>query len=144
MLYPALESQIKHVPPDVVSSKWVNLSNTSQEQVRRLLRAVQRPVVARYRDDSKRAEAQLAIHSFIETLERKLPRFPFPPNTKDAHFDYEKLLDSNVSRHTFWTENNPIFTKLELALFRGSAYTGYTFHWLTERGYSKGGSFARC
>ncbi len=94
--YPGLEAQFKHIPPSVVSSKWVNLSSTSQEQVRELLRAVERPVIAKYTDDKKRAMAQAAIGSFIESVERKLPRFPFPPNTPDAHFDYEKLLDANV------------------------------------------------
>ena len=50
----------------------------------------------RYRDEERRAEAQVAIEAFLSTVERKLPRFPFPPRTKDAQFDYERLLDGNV------------------------------------------------
>lgn len=79
-----------------MNSKWVNLSIPAQEQVRGLFRAVERTLLMRYRDEEKRVEAQLALNSFLQDVERKLPRFPFPPDTKDAHFDYEKLLESNV------------------------------------------------
>ncbi|KAI9886003.1 MAG: hypothetical protein M1823_002225, partial [Watsoniomyces obsoletus] len=94
--FPSLEPQIKRVAPDVVNSKWSNLSPPAQEQVRDLFRTVARPLLMRYRDEERRLEAQEAIGDFLETLDRKLPRFPFPPGTRDAHFDYEKLLDSNV------------------------------------------------
>ncbi|KAI9792397.1 MAG: hypothetical protein M1816_002281 [Peltula sp. TS41687] len=95
--FPTLEQEIKLVPPEVVNSKWVNLSVPAQEQVRGLFTAVERTLVMRDRDEDKRAEAQLALNSLLQDLERKLPRFPFPPDTKDAHFDYEKLLESNRS-----------------------------------------------
>ncbi|KAI9782274.1 MAG: hypothetical protein M1816_001936 [Peltula sp. TS41687] len=89
------QQDTKHVPPEVVNSKWVNLSVPAQEQVRGLFRAVERPLFMRYRDEDKRAEAQFAVTALLQEVERKLPGFPFPPDTRDAHFDYEKLLESN-------------------------------------------------
>lgn len=94
--FPSLEPQIKRVAPDVVNSKWMNLSPPAQDQVRELFRTVARPLLMRYRDDERRAEAEEAMGDFLQTVDRKLPRFPFPPGTRDAHFDYQKLLDSNV------------------------------------------------
>lgn len=33
-------------------------------------------------------------------LERRLPRMPFPPLTKDAGFDHESVLNEHVRLHT--------------------------------------------
>ena len=61
-----------------------------------LFQAVERPVMMRYHDPRRREEAQVALTPVLRTLRRKLPRMAFPPNTKEAHFNYESMLDSNV------------------------------------------------
>ena len=96
---PTLQPEIKQIPPDTVNSKWVNLSQPAQEQVRGLFKSAERAVYMRARDEEKKAEAQFAVETLLQGVERKLPRFPFPPDTRDAHFDYEKLLGSNVSTY---------------------------------------------
>lgn len=96
---PILEPQIRRIAPDVVQAHWSSLTPAAQESVRALFRDAARPVLMRYRDGERRVEAQAAIDEFLRVVERKLPRFPFPPGTRDAHFEYEKLLDSNVCRN---------------------------------------------
>ena len=94
--YPTLQPEIRHIAPETVNTKWINLSPAAQRQVRDLIRAAARPVLVRYRDDDRRVEAQAAVDELRDEIERKLPRFPFPPDTRDGHFDYEALLDGNV------------------------------------------------
>ena len=71
-------------------------------------------------DEGRRIEAQVAVASITRTyilssfispsiadkghsLGRRLPRMPFPPGTKEVHFNYEALLDSNVGRTSLST-----------------------------------------
>ncbi|KAI9832353.1 MAG: hypothetical protein M1826_002039 [Phylliscum demangeonii] len=93
---PILRRETKQIAPETVNAKWVNLSESSQEQVRALFRAVARPVLVHQRDDDeRRAEVQAGLDALLSGMEHKLPRFPFPPDTKDEHFDFEKLLAGN-------------------------------------------------
>ncbi|KAI9697241.1 MAG: hypothetical protein M1836_004805 [Candelina mexicana] len=93
--YPVLKARTKTVPSEVVASKWEVLSEPVQIRLLDLFKAVQRPVLSSYRDPKRRNEAHSALAPVVRTLAKRLPRMPFPSNTKDWHFDYEKLLDSN-------------------------------------------------
>ena len=93
---PALEPQIRRIAPEIVNAQWTNLSPAAQDHMRHMLRDTARPVLMRYREGERRIEAQAAIDDFLQSVDRKLPRFPFPPSTRDVHFEYEKMLDSNV------------------------------------------------
>ncbi|KAI9843854.1 MAG: hypothetical protein M1838_002426 [Thelocarpon superellum] len=93
--FPTLKARIKHISQDVVTSQWTPLPESAQQHVRQLFQAVERPVLMRHRDQRRRAEVQVALAPVLRTLHRKLPRMAFPPTTKDAHFNYEHLLDQN-------------------------------------------------
>ncbi|KAI9820655.1 MAG: hypothetical protein M1827_005024 [Pycnora praestabilis] len=91
----SLKPRIRHIPQDVVTSKWEVLTGPVQDQVRELFKAVQRPVVMMHQDENRRSEAQTALKFVSRSLEKKLPRWPFPPNVKDSHFNYEELLNGS-------------------------------------------------
>ncbi len=76
------------------------LTEPSQSRLLNLFETVQRPVLTSYRDDKGKREAQSALAPVVRTLGKRLPRMPFPTYTKDWHFDFEKILDSNVRRYT--------------------------------------------
>lgn len=99
--YAALKARVRHVPSEVVASKWEVLSEPSQSRLLDLFKAVQRPVLASHHDEKRRSEIQSALAPVVRTLGKRLPRMPFPTNTKDWHFDYEKILEKNVRNQTY-------------------------------------------
>ncbi|KAI9795237.1 MAG: hypothetical protein M1835_006133 [Candelina submexicana] len=109
--YPVLKARTKTVPSEVVASKWEVLSDPVQTRLLDLFKAVQRPVLSSHRDPKRRNEAQSALAPVVRTLARRLPRMPFPSTTKDWHFDYEKLLDSNRTLESLLT---PTIHSIEL------------------------------
>ncbi|KAI9718234.1 MAG: hypothetical protein M1812_004224 [Candelaria pacifica] len=109
--YMTLTARIKSIPSEVVASKWEVISDPAQARLLDLFKAVQRPVLTNYRDDKTRNEAQSALALVVRTLGKRLPRMPFPSNTKDWHFDYEKLLDGNRTLESLLT---PAIHSIEL------------------------------
>lgn len=92
-----LKPRTRNIPQDVVASKWVPPSQLVQQQVRELFKAAKRPVILSRRDDRRRLEAETILGAVVRKLEDQLPKMPFPPKTKDVHFDLEKLIERNVS-----------------------------------------------
>ncbi|KAF2460213.1 CENP-Q, a CENPA-CAD centromere complex subunit-domain-containing protein [Lineolata rhizophorae] len=90
-----LKPRVRKIPQHVITSKWAPLGASTQQQTRDLIRAAKRPVTIGIRDDRRRIEAEVTLGSVIRKLERQLPRMPFPPNTRDFHFDLEALIDRN-------------------------------------------------
>ncbi|KZF20007.1 hypothetical protein L228DRAFT_250428 [Xylona heveae TC161] len=93
--YTTLKPRIQRIPKETVTSKWEPLSEIAQARVRDLFFDVERPVIALYRQEKRRGEAQHAVNAVVRRLQQRLPRMPFPPQTKDLHLDYEGLLNSN-------------------------------------------------
>jgi kinetochore protein Fta7 len=94
--FPTLKPHVRRIPRQTVSTKWDVLSQAAQEQARELFKAIERPVLMSYRNDRRREEAQSILGSVLRKLTTKIPRMPFPSQTKDIHFNYEMLLDANV------------------------------------------------
>ena len=92
-----LKPRTRNIPQDVVASKWVPPSQLVQQQVRELFKSAKRPVILSRRDDRRRLEAETILGAVVRKLEDRLPKMPFPPKTKDVHFDLEKLIEQNVS-----------------------------------------------
>ncbi|KAI9804593.1 MAG: hypothetical protein M1833_006666 [Piccolia ochrophora] len=92
--FPHLKPRVKRVSLESVK-KWEKLPSLTQERVRRMFDAVERPVMMRYRDGKRRVEAQTALASLMRRLAKGLAKLPFPQTTKDAHFDHDKLLEMN-------------------------------------------------
>lgn len=70
----------------------------------------------RQRDERKRVEAQAALGGVVKTLERRLPRMPFPPLTKNAVFDYESVLNEHrvLETQLSTTRNTIDLMKIEI------------------------------
>ncbi|QKX59901.1 uncharacterized protein TRUGW13939_07043 [Talaromyces rugulosus] len=108
--FASLKPRTQNVSKRTIKAKWSNLPDAAQEKVRAMFRTLERPVIVLQRDERKRVEAQTALGSVVKTLERRLPRMPFPPMTKDATFDYEatlnehRLLDAQLSTATNTTD----------------------------------------
>ncbi|KAF2497689.1 hypothetical protein BU16DRAFT_482847 [Lophium mytilinum] len=66
-----------------------------QEQIKNIFKTALRPVVASRRDERRRLEAEQVVGAMIRKLEQRLPKMPFPPNTKDTDFDLEKVVERN-------------------------------------------------
>ncbi|OKL61684.1 hypothetical protein UA08_02981 [Talaromyces atroroseus] len=90
-----LKPHVKNVSKHTIKSKWTALPEPVQDKVRSMFRSLERPVIVRQRDERKRIEAQTALTAVVKTLERRLPRMPFPPLTKDTVFDHESMLNEH-------------------------------------------------
>ncbi|CAF9927760.1 hypothetical protein IMSHALPRED_007302 [Imshaugia aleurites] len=91
----SLKSRVKHVPQDIIRSKWTVLDRDAQAKVEGLLRSVEMPVLASYSSEQRKVEAQVALRFITGTLCKRLPRMPFPQKAKGMHFDYETLVKDN-------------------------------------------------
>ena len=121
--FAALKPRFRYINQDVIKTKWEVLPEHVQRRVQEILVAGERPVIARLPEETKRIEAQAALGAITKTLGisipsswlealllttfgrlvKRLPRMPFPPKTKEEHFNYEALISKNVrSRHLFW------------------------------------------
>lgn len=67
-----------------------------------LFRSVGLPVLAKHTKAAGKLEAQDAIALVTRGLCKRLPKMPFPPTTKEWHFDYDGLAKSNVGLPYFW------------------------------------------
>ncbi|OCL12131.1 hypothetical protein AOQ84DRAFT_360907 [Glonium stellatum] len=90
-----LKARTRNIPQNVVASKWAPPSQLVQQQVRELFKAAKRPVILSRRDDRRRLEAETILGAVVRKLEDRLPKMPFPPKTKEVHFDLEKLIERN-------------------------------------------------
>ncbi|EED15498.1 conserved hypothetical protein [Talaromyces stipitatus ATCC 10500] len=111
-----LKPQVKNVSKHTIKSKWSSLPEPAQGKVRELFRSLERPVIVRQRDERKRIEAQVALGGVVKTLERRLPRMPFPPLTKDAVFDHESVLNEHrvLETQLSTTRNTVDLLKMEI------------------------------
>ncbi|EEA22613.1 hypothetical protein TMatcc_001458 [Talaromyces marneffei ATCC 18224] len=111
-----LKPQVRNVSKHTIKSKWSSLPEPVQNKVRELFRSLERPVIVRQRDEKKRIEAQVALGGVVKTLERRLPRMPFPPLTKDAGFDHESVLNEHrvLETQLSTTRNTIDLLKLEI------------------------------
>jgi len=96
--FQCLKPRTRDISYSILKSKWASLPPPAQQQVREILKAARRPIILAQRNEKRRAEAEAALDPLVKKLERRLPRMPFPPKTKDGHFDLDKLLERNVRR----------------------------------------------
>ncbi|RDW90403.1 uncharacterized protein DSM5745_02178 [Aspergillus mulundensis] len=90
--YAYLKPQVRHISERTIKSKWSTLPEPTQDKIRDMLRALERPVIVRQQNERKRYEAQAAVQAVVKNLGKRLPRMPFPPMTKDSVFEYEAAL----------------------------------------------------
>ncbi|KAJ5973057.1 CENP-A-nucleosome distal centromere subunit CENP-Q [Penicillium vulpinum] len=95
--YAYLKPHVRRVPEKTIKSKWVPLPEPVQEKVKDMFHTLERPVIMRNQNERKRIEAQAAVQAVVRNLGKRLPRMPFPPITKDSHFDYESALNEHRS-----------------------------------------------
>ncbi|CAI7622015.1 unnamed protein product [Penicillium bialowiezense] len=93
--YAYLKPQVRRVPEKTIKSKWAPLPEPVQEKVRDMFHSLERPVIMRNQNERKRIEAQGAVQAVVRNLNKRLPRMPFPPVTKDSNFDYESALNEH-------------------------------------------------
>ena len=95
----------------MVKQKWHAASQAAQSTVKDLLSMTEKPVITASGDSKRRIESQVTLGSLnrrfanlqvfrfltqVPSFVKRLPRMPFPTDTKDWHFDYESILRSNV------------------------------------------------
>ncbi|KAL4933470.1 uncharacterized protein BDV17DRAFT_252057 [Aspergillus undulatus] len=90
--YAHLKPQVRHISEKTIKSKWSTLPEPTQDKIRDMFRALERPVIVRQQNDKKRTEAQAAVQAVVKNLGKRLPRMPFPPLPKDSVFEYEAAL----------------------------------------------------
>ncbi|KAL3439370.1 CENP-Q, a CENPA-CAD centromere complex subunit-domain-containing protein [Aspergillus tetrazonus] len=90
--YAYLKPQVRHISERTIKSKWSTLPEPTQDKIRDMLQALERPVIVRQQNERKRYEAQAAVQAVVKNLGKRLPRMPFPPMTKDSVFEYEAAL----------------------------------------------------
>ncbi|OJJ01543.1 hypothetical protein ASPVEDRAFT_83074 [Aspergillus versicolor CBS 583.65] len=98
--YAHLKPQVRHISERTIKSKWSTLPEPTQDKIRDMFRALERPVIVRQQNDRKRYEAQAAVQAVVKNLGKRLPRMPFPPLTKDSVFEYEAALKEHSALET--------------------------------------------
>ncbi|TKA62966.1 hypothetical protein B0A49_11021 [Cryomyces minteri] len=89
--YASLKPRTRHVSQATIRTKWTSLPAPAQSQIRSLLLAAKRSVLASHPAEQRRTEADAAISILIRRLEKQLPRMPFPPKTRAGSFDAARL-----------------------------------------------------
>jgi hypothetical protein len=56
-----------------------------------------RPVLMAIKNENRRTTAQALIEHTINRIDAKLEKIPLPLGSKDRHFDFERVIDENVS-----------------------------------------------
>lgn len=121
MKIPMLKPRIRHIPQDVVASKWAPMSEKAREEVFNVLTVAERPVLMTFKREKQKAEAQEGLRMvmrkyddtfrewgfdmficnmanlIVDRLRVSLPRIPVPPMGRDMALSYERLIDRNVS-----------------------------------------------
>jgi hypothetical protein len=98
--YTYLTAQTRRIPQDIVASEWVALPLPARQRFKDVLTTAKRAVVSCTRSQKRNAEAEAVIGALMDSLSNRLPRMPFPPNSKELNFDLEKLLERSVSTST--------------------------------------------
>ncbi|MCJ1432894.1 hypothetical protein MMC27_002252 [Xylographa pallens] len=92
-----LKPRLRYINEDVIKTKWEVLPEHMQQQVRELFVAAERPIMTRHSEDKRKIEVQAALSTVTGTLAKRLPRMPFPAKTKEEHFNYEVLMNKNLT-----------------------------------------------
>ncbi|CAF9932922.1 MAG: hypothetical protein GOMPHAMPRED_006704 [Gomphillus americanus] len=93
--YTKLKPETRQIEATVIENKWRNTTSAAQAKVKTVLSLVERPVINANREPERRKEAQASLAALSRIMETRLPHVPFPPETKEWHFDYEAILRSN-------------------------------------------------
>ncbi|KAI9844561.1 MAG: hypothetical protein M1837_005520 [Sclerophora amabilis] len=93
--FSTLRPRIKRLSQDVIKTKWGRPPPSIQHRIRDLFKAAETPIITSVKDDRREVEAQTTLNSLLQRLNTRVPRMPFPPSTKEIHFDYERLLARN-------------------------------------------------
>ncbi|KAL2041000.1 hypothetical protein N7G274_006458 [Stereocaulon virgatum] len=96
---PTLKPRVKHISQNTIRTRWTVLDEDAQAKVAAIFHAIELPVLARHASEQKKVEAQAILASVTRTLTKRIPKMPFPPKTKEIHFDYEALVKSNRNLH---------------------------------------------
>lgn len=91
-----LKPKTRQISQRLVTKQWRALPESAQQQVRAIVNAAKRSVTYSSRDLNRAQEAEKALERLLRLLHHRLPRMPFPKNSKDAHFDLDKILERNV------------------------------------------------
>lgn len=64
--YAHMKPQVRHISERTIKSKWSTLPEPTQDKIRDMFRALERPVIVRQQNDRKRYEAQAAVQSVVK------------------------------------------------------------------------------
>ena len=59
--YAKLRPRVRHIAEHTIKTKWTTLPESTQEKVKELFCAIERPVISKHRDERMRIEAQVAV-----------------------------------------------------------------------------------
>ena len=120
--FASLQPGKRSIKSSTIIRKWSCATAAGQANVKAMLVSVQNQASRQSRQHLEsdsgshaavRSLNQMCYHSTFPTiltlndsnvdcsLQKRLPRMPFPPNTKEWHFDYEEILKRNVRGFLF-------------------------------------------
>lgn len=119
---PMLKPKTRSIPPGVVASKWAPMSEKARGEVYDVIKSVERPVLMTFEKENQKTRAQEVLRELVQRYDdifrqwgsdmliynianlivgRLVPllQVPVPPMGRDMVFNYERLIDKNVSWH---------------------------------------------
>ena len=93
-----LKPKTRQLPQAQVTKQWKALPEAAQQQVSTIVNAAKRSVAYSSRDINRAREAEMILDRLVRLIQQRLPRMPFPKNSKDHHFNLEKVIKRNVGK----------------------------------------------
>lgn len=91
-----LETRTKRVPQDVIDT-WPHLSQQVLEQISNVIKDAKKDIANTQRDERKVMVAHNSLNPLVRRLFRHLATSKIPPQTRDYHFNIDKLTERNGS-----------------------------------------------
>jgi kinetochore protein Fta7 len=109
--YVYLKPRTARIPQEKITSEWKSLNSSAVERVADILTVARRNVISSVKTKKRANEVEKIVDGVQQLLQRRLPRMPFPPKTKEINFDLEKLLDQ---RRGLESEMSTLIHSIEL------------------------------
>lgn len=92
--YVQLETRTKRIPQDVIEA-WPHLPQQVLEQIDTVVKDAKKDIANTQRDERKVMAAHNSLNPLVKRLLRHLAASKIPPQTRDYHFNIDKLTERN-------------------------------------------------
>ena len=94
--HPPTLPEVIHIAQSEVQAKWQYLDEKSQDAVRVVFESTMQETLSRGTKENPRPKTETSVHMAMASLNKRLPKMPFPPGVEARDFDEAGLTETNV------------------------------------------------